>query len=164
MVQRSGGSKSEAEHTATSPYSKWPKGTPRPVPWPEVQRQSRKNAADKLVAMEEVFQRDGIRHRLILMPDGRIIDGHQRVAMAERLGLSLPLADVMPEGTTDEQGLLLARGLQLARRNLSQSEWMQGRAAEQEMHLALRKQGMTQARAAEKIGIPRATGQSWEHR
>jgi hypothetical protein len=46
-----------------------------------------------------------------------MVDGYERWRLAVKLGKPLPLPTVFDDGTTDEDGLLLAAELQLGGRN-----------------------------------------------
>jgi DNA-binding XRE family transcriptional regulator len=146
------------------PCSDWPKDTPRPKPWPAVLDLQRAQTDDEASVLKASVDRYGVKSPLILMRDGRILDGHKRGDLARKLGLQLPEPVVMPEGTTDEEGLLLARQIQVGSRNLTSDDWKRGKAAIEALYMALREAGSTQQEAAKTAGVPRSTGRGLERR
>jgi hypothetical protein len=152
-----------AAHPVTS-SGHWPEGTPQPVPWQAVIDLQRHQTADENTVLEESIKHEGVQYPQILMPDGRIVDGHRRGQLATKLGVHLPVPLLLPEGTTDEAGLNLARELQWGRRNLSLKDWREGRGAIEEFYLTLRRAGATQVEAARAAGIARPTGAGLERR
>jgi hypothetical protein len=94
---------------AFDPCAEWPKDLPKPKPWQAVVDLQRTQTATEIAATEQSLRADGVKYPPVLMPDGRIIDGHVRFRLASNLRLPLPPPILMPEGTTDEEGIALAR-------------------------------------------------------
>jgi hypothetical protein len=122
-----------------NPFADWPEDMPEPVPWPAVRGTQKAQTDGEIAVLEESIKREGVKYPPILMPDGLIVDGHLRIRLAIKLGVKLPLLILLPEGTTDEQALNLARELQYGRRNLGLTDWQAGRAAIREYYLTLRR-------------------------
>jgi hypothetical protein len=130
---------------------------PRPKPWQAVIDLHRSQRADESAVLEESIRHRGIQYPQVLMPDGRVVDGNKRGQLAVKLCKALPIPIILPADTTDEEALILARELQVGRRNLTADEWEKGKAAIEAFYIALRQAGMTQVKAAEKAGISRTT-------
>jgi DNA-binding XRE family transcriptional regulator len=153
-----------SKKTAFDPCAHWPKDLPRPRPWQAVIDLQRGQSAEESAVLEESIGNRGIQYPQVLLPDGRVVDGNKRGHLAKKLHQPVPIPIVLSEETTDEEALILARELQVGRRNLTADEWAKGKAAIEQFYIALRHSGLTQTEAAEKAGIPRGTGATWERK
>ncbi len=74
---------------------------------------------DEIAVLEGLIEDYGVLIPHLLMPDGRMIDGYRRWHLAAKLNRPLSLPNVLPEGSIDEEGLLIARQLRVGRRKES---------------------------------------------
>jgi 16S rRNA G966 N2-methylase RsmD/DNA-binding XRE family transcriptional regulator len=132
-------------------------------PWPEVQAIiPRLSAADRQ-SLADSIAANGVRVAIMVLPDGRIIDG------VNRWELSKGRAPVEVLDMPEDQAFELALTLNEARRHLGPEQLAavrqkkrEHRASRKAQSRELRRQGATQQQAAEAAGVHKATVSRWE--
>jgi N6-adenosine-specific RNA methylase IME4/DNA-binding XRE family transcriptional regulator len=134
-----------------------------PHPWPEVQAAIPPLAREDREALRASIAESGVRVAVLVLPDGRIIDGLNRWELS---GGTAPV-EVLDLG--EAQAFELALTLNEARRHLGPEQLHVLRAARRahrdrlrERALDLRRQGWTQQAVADFVGVPRQTLSDWE--
>jgi ParB-like chromosome segregation protein Spo0J len=129
---------------------------PTPKPWPEMQQALRPLTRAELAALKASIERDGITHAIVVLPDGRIIDGHHRYAIAG--GDAPVMVRDLDEAAAFDHGLdLNVVGRQMTTEDLREMRAMQKRRAAE-----LREAGATQRETAEEVGVSQKTVHDWE--
>ena len=114
----------------------------------------------KLLA--ESIRKYGILVPLIVLPDGRIIDGVHRYEIADEIGYEIPKDKIEILDLDEDEALALGLKLNIERRQLSPEQIQEIRARQRELALKLRKQGKTQEEVAKIIGVSQQTISYWE--
>lgn len=131
--------------------------------WAEIQDILPPLSSSQKRQLRKSIEADGVLVPVLVLPDGRIIDGHHRWEIA---GDDVPVRIVKAD---EEKARALAIALNLARRHLS-NEQLKGvheklrrdKELRKETALALRKEGQTQEEVAALVGVDRSTVSVWE--
>jgi transcriptional regulator with XRE-family HTH domain len=114
-------------------------------------------------ALEESIRRDGVKYPILILPDGRIIDGYHRWRIA---GDECPY-EVL--NISEDKAFILGIALNLARRHLSFEQIREiherlrhNKELRKQVAIELRKQGKTQAEVAAIVGVHPRTVDEWE--
>lgn len=133
-------------------------------PWPEVQEVLPPLGTPEREALQNSIAQDGVRQPILILPDGRIIDGHHRWELSNG---STPYTIL---DLSEERAFDLAIELNLSRRQLSRPQIALVREKAREHREAMRakafkmrQEGMTQAEVAEEIGVDQSTVSVWEN-
>jgi len=119
---------------------------------------------EKKALKTSIEKRDVTKHvPVLVLPDGRIVDGHHRWEV------SGGKATVKVLNIPEEDAMALGIALNTCRRHLSmeqqkelQDHLRKNKELQRKTALQYRKQGMTQAEAAVRVGVPRQTLSDWE--
>lgn len=114
-------------------------------------------------ALQQSINEYGVIYPVLVLPDGRIVDGHNRWELSQG-DCPFEVLD-LEEGTAE----ILAVALNMHRRHLSHEQqrdvwerWRQMPKERQEAGLLLRQQGMTQQQVADTLGVSQKTVDNWE--
>ena len=136
--------------------------------WPEIQELLPPLSTQELVALRRSIRKNGVRQELLVFPDGRVIDGHHRLAVCRELKIVPP--HKVADDLTEEQAIALGVILNWARRQMSREQWdeyrqkiSENRELRREVALQLRDQGYAQAEAGKAVGVARRTVDAWEN-
>jgi site-specific DNA-methyltransferase (adenine-specific) len=134
-------------------------------PWPEVQEILPPLAPLEREALRVSIEQDGVQQPILVLPDGRIVDGHHRWELS---GGEAPQTILF---LAPERAFELAIELNLSRRQLSreqmarvQKQLRKHREALRSKALEMRQEGMTQQEVADELAIPQQTLSDWENR
>jgi len=128
-----------------------------PTPWDRVQGLLPPLAAPQRDELKASLETHGYRGPPVyVMPDGRIIDGHNRYD----LWGSRCVVEVLD--VDEETGLALALAHNTARRQLTTIQINQIRDTQRKTALRLREQGKTQAEAAAAVGVSQQVVSDWQ--
>ena len=115
-------------------------------------------------ALQQSIDEYGVIYPVLVLPDGRIIDGHNRWELSQG---DCPFEVLNLDDSTAE---ILAVALNMDRRQLSHEQqrdvWERWRKMPDERRAAgllLRQQGMTQQQVAETLGVTQQTVGYWEN-
>lgn len=122
-------------------------------PWGRVQSAIRPLSQAERESLKESLGLGWFGNPILCLPDGRIIDGHHRHAVALELGIE-PRVEIVR--VNEAAGYELGLRLNASRRHLAVAEWGALRASRDEAVRALRAAGKTQAETAEILGIPQS--------
>lgn len=132
--------------------------------WPKVQSLLPLLSSEERRILSRSIRKDGVKQSILVLTDGRIVDGHHRWELSLEFGKDCPheILDV-----SEDEAFTLAVILNWARRQMSlpqQREVLSKLTKEQKKALALRlrEEGYTQAEAAEEVGVARKTIDLWE--
>jgi transposase len=132
-----------------------------PRPWPDVQAAVPPLTPAELERLAESIRQDGVQYPILVLPDGRIIDGHHRWKIGAEAAVKV--VDI-PE----EQALALAVALNVARRQLSEEQistlheqLRRAKELRRQTAIALTSQGHTHAAVASIVGVGKTTVQRW---
>jgi N6-adenosine-specific RNA methylase IME4 len=130
--------------------------------WDEIQALLPPLSLSERRALAESIEQEGVKHPILVLPDGRIIDGHHRWE------LSRGDAPVQVLDLPEERAFTLALALNMARRQLSneQLDYLQKRLdrdkeAKKEAALQLVKAGMSHGETGALLGVDRSTVSKW---
>jgi len=136
-------------------------------PWPEIQELLPPLSKSERNALTRSVRQDGVKQPILILPDGRIIDGHHRWEIALGLGKDVPC---QVEDIPIDHAFALALALNWARRQMTEPQWAEIRKQiekdedlQKELVRQLREQGMTQAETAINLGIAQPTVSIWEN-
>lgn len=131
----------------------------KPRVWPEVQELLPRLSKDEREALSTSIAEDGgVHHPIVVLPDGRIIDGHHRWE------ISGGTAPVTVLDVSEAHALKLALVLNIARRHLSKEQIAEGRRWQKEKYDELRAERRTEQEAADAVGVSQATASAWEQK
>ena len=119
-------------------------------PWDRLQSLLPPLSQTERQELEDSIKQEGVKYPILVLPDGRIIDGHHRWLIAGK-GCPFEVHD-MPEARAFDLGL----ALNLARRQLSFEQ-------KKEMMRQLRQQGKSQKEVAELLDVSHQTISVWEN-
>ena len=112
--------------------------------------------------MEESIRRDGVKYPILILPDGRIIDGYHRWLIA---GDECPY-EVL--NISEDKAFILGIALNLARRHLSPEQIREiherlrrDRELRKQVAVELRRQGKTLSETAAVVGVDKSTVSKW---
>jgi len=133
-------------------------------PWLEVQDVLPPLAPLEREALQQSIDQDGVKQPILVLPDGRIIDGHHRWKLSNG---SAPYTVLdLPE----ERAFELAVELNLSRRHLSREQMAKvGQKARERREalyaraLEMRRAGLTQQKVADEIGVDRSAVSLWQN-
>jgi site-specific DNA-methyltransferase (adenine-specific) len=135
-------------------------------PWPAVQDMLPPLSHQEYDALVRSIDQDGIKQPVIILSDGRIIDGQHRWKAGRALGIEVPYKI---ENISDDHAKALAFTLNYARRHLTIEQWREVQKAvakevevQKEIMQELRQSGMRQAETARVLGVSRRTIDEWE--
>lgn len=129
----------------------------KPSPWPEIQEVLGPLSEDRKTALRESIEQHGyVGPPVYCLPDGRIIDGTNRLALCNG---KCPI-EVLNISEDDGRALALAHNMARRQLNAEQLKWI--RAQQKSIALRLRKDGKTQAQAATAVGVTRKAVDQWE--
>jgi len=129
----------------------------KPKPWPEVQELLGPLSTDRREALRKSIDDYGYKGPPVYcLPDGRIIDGHNRWEIAPRK-CRVEILDV-----DEATGRALAFAHNTARRQLNNQQLKVIREAQRKTALKLRQSGQTQAAAAAAVGVSQQAVSEWE--
>ncbi len=117
---------------------------PEPKPWRLIEDLLPLLSTEEFSALEQDIEKRGVLYPVKVLPDGRIIDGHNRYQIS-RGEAPVEVVDV-----DEESALELALSLNLKRRHLSQDQ-------RNELVRELRRRNYSQERVADLLGVSRAT-------
>ncbi|RKY02025.1 hypothetical protein DRP77_08595 [Candidatus Poribacteria bacterium] len=113
-------------------------------------------------ALEESIRRDGVKYPILILPDGRIIDGYHRWRIA---GDECPY-EVL--NISEDKAFILGIALNLARRHLSPEQIREiherlrrDRELRKQVAVELRRQGKTLSETAAVVGVDKSTVSKW---
>lgn len=125
-------------------------------PWDKLQELLPPLASYEFEALKASIAEYGVLQRILVLPDGRIIDGCHRWQIA---GAKTP-HDIL---NLDEQSaFLLGLAMNAARRQMSPDQIKKLRKRQQEIAVELRHTGMSQEKVAGILGVARQTIDLWE--
>jgi len=125
-------------------------------PWDKLLELLPPLASYEFEALKASIAEHGILQHILVLPDGRIIDGYHRWKIA---GDEVS-KDVLP---LDEQSaFLLGLAMNIARRQMSLDQIKQLRGNQKKIALKLRQTGMSQEKVAGILGVARRTIDEWE--
>lgn len=135
-----------------------------PRAWDEMQRRLPVLSAAQRAALEASIREHGkVVYPVLVLPDGRIIDG------ANRFSIAPELCELRVMSLDDEAALALGIALNLARRQMTAEQIREVRerlAAEKDLQrrtaMEMRRQGETQEQTAAKLGVSQKTIDNWE--
>jgi len=104
--------------------------------------------------LKESIMKHGVKHAILVLKDGRIIDGLNRWEIAKELDKECPIAEV---DLSDDDAFALGVSLNLDRRQLSKAQIDAIREGQKKVALELRRQGKTQEEIAKITGLGRST-------
>lgn len=136
--------------------------TPTPQPWPDVQASVPDLTPAELRRLADSIRQDGVQYPILVLRDGRIIDGHHRWQIA---GADAPVQVIdIPE----EQAFALAVALNVARRHLTtdqiaavHEQLRRNRELRRETAIAFASQGMPQKKVSALVGVAQSTVSGW---
>jgi N6-adenosine-specific RNA methylase IME4/DNA-binding XRE family transcriptional regulator len=133
-------------------------------PWPEIQDLMPPLGKPELESLRESINSEGVKQAILILPDGRIIDGHHRWELSEH---SAPYQILE---ISENRAFDLAIELNLARRQLSRPQLAAIKEKVKERQerlkqkaLEMRQEGMTQQEVEGELGIDRTTVSRWEN-
>jgi transcriptional regulator with XRE-family HTH domain len=134
------------------------------TPWPEIQDLLPPLGIPERESLRLSIETEGVKQPILVLPDGRIIDGHHRWEFANG---DAPHAVLE---ISEDKAFDLAVELNLARRQLSRQQIKrikdkqeERRQARREKALELRQNGATQQEAASAVGVSRQAVDLWEN-
>jgi len=125
-------------------------------PWPEVVAVLPPLSTEEKARLKASIELQGVRVPILVLPDGRIIDGHHRWELS---GGKAPSEVV---GLSDEDALVLAQSLNLDRRHLTPEQIHALREKQKAIALKKREEGASQEEAALAAGVSDSTVSRWE--
>lgn len=142
-----------------------PTSTPtHPRPWGRIEAVLPPLSTAAARELEGSIEAHGVRVPVLVLTDGRIIDGHNRWRLS---GGTAPIE--VADGLDEDQAFVLGLALNLHRRHLSADQLQdvhenlrRERKARRELALRLRDEGATQAKAAALVGVAQQTVALWE--
>lgn len=126
-------------------------------PWDRIVEALRPLSDAEKEALRESIESDGVQLPVLAMPDGRIIDGHHRWAIAPD-ACRIEILD-LPE----EDAFRKALALNTARRQITPDQLADLEKWQRDTFIKLRAKGKTQDQAARAVGIDQSTGSRWEN-
>jgi N6-adenosine-specific RNA methylase IME4/ParB-like chromosome segregation protein Spo0J len=128
-------------------------------PWDRLQNALPPLSKDEFEELKNSIEQHGVLQKILVLPDGRIIDGHHRWKI---LNGKVPpeLCEVLE--LSEEAAFTLGVLLNLARRNLSPEQVREAKEHVKKLALELRKAGKSQLEVAKMLKIPQQTVSYWE--
>jgi len=111
-------------------------------------------------SLRESIQKYGVKHHILILSDGRIIDGFHRWEISRELKVDCPHDSV---DLNDDDAFALGIALNLARRQLSFEQIKGIRERQRTIALELRKTGKTQEEVAKIVGVTQQAVDQWEN-
>ena len=131
--------------------------------WDDVQNLLPPLTGAEKAALRRSIDSSGVLNPVLVLPDGRIVDGHHRWELS---GGTAPVRTLQ---LSEEEARDLAFSLNLARRQLApeqlsevHAQLRRDRTQRRRVALGLRKEGKTQAETAALVGVDRTTVAKWE--
>lgn len=124
-------------------------------PWDRLLEALPPLASYEFEALKASIAEHGVLQRLLILPDGRIIDGYHRWKIAPDAPYDILNLD-------DETAFLLGLAMNVARRQMSPDQIKELRKKQKKMALELRNTGMSQEKVAGILGVPEGTIAWWE--
>ena len=131
-------------------------------PWKRLQEALPPLSTYERALLAESIRKYGIINPIIVLPDGRIIDGTHRFEIANEIGYEIPKDKIEIKDLDEDEAFLLGIKLNIGRRQLSPEQIRELREKQKKAALELRKRGMTQEEVARIAGVPRQTISYWE--
>lgn len=129
-----------------------------PRPWEELVVAIRPQTDAEKARLAASLEAHGQQHAVLVMPDGRIIDGYHRWSI---LG---DRAAVQVVDVTEDEGYALGFTLNAARRQLSAADMRKIDAAYEDAIVRLRDAGQTQQQVADTLGVAQSTVSTTERK
>jgi len=129
---------------------------PTPRPWHELEEALPPLSRWEMAQLRRSIEESGVINPVLVLPDGRIIDGHHRWRAA---------GDTVPVSVLDldeDIAWNLGLALNVARRQLSNEQIEEAIKHRREAAMAMRAEGATQEETAIAIGVHRRTVDDWE--
>jgi len=114
---------------------------------------------DEYERLSSSLRQHGIQQPILVLPDGRIIDGLHRWMISKELGIECPMR-VVDLGESD--AFTLGLTLNIDRRQLSFEQIGELREAQKRIALNQRARGKTQEETAAIVGVDQSTVSDWE--
>jgi len=111
-------------------------------------------------SLRESIQKHGVKNRILILLDGRIMDGFHRWEISQELKVDCPHDFV---DLNDDDAFALGIVLNVARRQLSFEQIKDIRERQKRIALELRNQGKTQEEVAKIVGVTHQTVDQWEN-
>lgn len=127
-------------------------------PWPELLEAIRPHSADELARLKSSLEQHGQQHPVLVIPDGRIVDGLHRFQL---LGND---ARVQMLNLPDDEALALGITLNTARRQLTSAQLRKIDAHYKAAILRLRESGKSQTEVAQTLGVAQSTVSTTERK
>lgn len=125
-------------------------------PWDRLQELLPPLASYEFEALKASIAEHGVLQRILVLPDGRIIDGYHRWEIA---GDKTPY-DIL--NLDERSAFLLGLAMNTARRQMSPDQIKQLREKQKKIALELRNTGMSQEKVAGILGVAQQTIDVWE--
>lgn len=109
--------------------------------------------------LKESIKKHGVKHKILILLDGRIIDGVHRWEIAQELNIDCPHTEL---ALNEDDAFALGISLNIDRRQLSFEQIKTLRLKEKNIALELRTEGKTQEQIAEILSVPQQTISDWE--
>lgn len=130
-------------------------------PWNRILDFIPRLATYELEALTNSIKQYGIKNPILVLSDGRIIDGYHRWLAANKLGMACPFTIV---DLDEDDAFALGLSLNLDRRQLSFEQIDEVRGGQRRAALKLRKQGKPQEEVAKIVGVSQRTIGLWEQK
>ena len=124
-------------------------------PWEKLQESLPPLATYEFEALKASIAEHGVLQPILVLSDGRIIDGYHRWKIA-------PDAPYATLNLDDNTAFLLGLAMNIARRQMSTDQIKELRKRQKKIALELRRNGMSQEKAAGILGVARQTIDLWE--
>jgi N6-adenosine-specific RNA methylase IME4/DNA-binding transcriptional regulator YiaG len=125
-------------------------------PWPKLKEVLPPLSTYEHLELEASIARHGVLQPILVLPDGRIIDGYHRWQIARD---KTPFTTI---NLDEEAAFLLGLSVNIARRQMSPEQIRKLREKQKEIARGLRKSGLTQEQVATIIGVTQKTIDNWE--
>ena len=132
-------------------------------PWDKMLEILPSLSESELRSLEASIKQDGVQYPILVLPDGRIIDGYHRWLIA---GDECPY-EVL--NISEDEAFILGIALNLARRHLSHEqireihEWLRrDKELRKQVAVELRRQGKSLRETAAIVGVSKSSVENWE--
>jgi hypothetical protein len=128
-------------------------------PWDRLQEVLPPLSTYEFEELKNSIEQYGILQKILLLPDGRIIDGYHRWKIVNGK-VPRGACEILDIG--EDSAFALGVLLNIARRNMAPEQIREARKCVKKLALALRKTGKSQPEVAKMLKIPRPTIAYWE--